>query len=145
MSKNIRWDESVKANVLSLVAALLAHAEEAFDDAELKTAVRVEWITENQLRVTGEKLKQTPGSKPQIEDVGTTKKHLLKLIQRTGYSFQLTRRHTKSDRSQSERELKEVQTVLDCLNALGLYESEKSAKNRGYWKFKLTLKHRVAV
>jgi hypothetical protein len=64
MPRNIRWDESVKENVLNLVEALLSQADDELDDLELKAAVYVEWVTQNKLRVTGkEKQKRRKESK----------------------------------------------------------------------------------
>lgn len=47
MVRNIRWDKSVRENVLNLVEALLKQADNELDDSALKAAVDVEWVTEN--------------------------------------------------------------------------------------------------
>jgi predicted NACHT family NTPase len=145
MPRNIRWDESVKENALNLVEALLKQADNEFDDLELNAAVDVEWLTENKLRVTG-KEKQKRGKREQIVEVGTRKEHLVKLVNKTGKSLNLPQRKKESGSSQQERELEEVQTALDCLRELGVFEEEKNTrKNQGYWKFTLTLKHQTAT
>jgi len=145
MPRHIRWDESVKENVLNLVEALLYQADDELDDLELKAAVHGEWVTENKLRVTG-KEKQKRGKREQVVEVGTTKKHLLKLVNKAGKSLNLPQRKKESGSSQPERELAEVQTALDCLRELGVFEEEKNTrKNQGYWKFTLTLKHQTAT
>jgi predicted NACHT family NTPase len=145
MPRNIRWDESVKENALNLVEALLKQADNEFDELELKAAVDVEWLTQNKLRVTG-KEKQKRGKREQIVEVGTRKEHLVKLVNKTGKSLNLPQRKKESGSSQQERELEEVQTALDCLRELGVFEEEKNTrKNQGYWKFTLTLKHQTAT
>ncbi|HEY9675221.1 MAG TPA: HEAT repeat domain-containing protein [Waterburya sp.] len=144
MPRNIRWDDSVKANVLNLVDALLSQADDELDDLELKAAVQVEWVTQNKLRVTG-KEKRTRSKRERIVEVGTRKEHLVKLVKKFGKSLKLPKPKEESGSSQQERELEEVQTALDCLKELGVREDEKSAKNQGYWKFTLTLKHQTAA
>jgi hypothetical protein len=145
MPRNIRWDESVKENVLNLVEALLKQADGELDDLELKAAVYVEWVTQNKLRVTG-KEKQKRGKREQVVEFGTRKEHLIKLVKKAGKSLKLPQRKKESGSSQLERELAEVQTALDCLRELGVFEEEKNTrKNQGYWKFTLTLKHQTAT
>ena len=145
MPRNIRWDESVKENVLNLVEALLSQADDELDDLELKAAVYVEWVTQNKLRVTG-KEKQKKAKREQDVEVGTRKEHLVKLVQKAGKSLKLPQRKKESGSSQLERELAEVQTALDCLRELGVFEEEKNTrKNQGYWKFTLTLEHQTAT
>jgi len=143
MPRNIRWDESVQKNVLNLVEALLYQADDELDDLELKAAVHVQW-TENKLRVTG-KEKQKRRNREQVVEVGTTKKHLLKLVNEAGKSLNLPQRKKESGSSQQERKLEEVQTALDCLKELGVREPKKAADTKGYWKFTLTLKHQTAT
>jgi HEAT repeat protein/GTPase SAR1 family protein len=145
MPRNIRWDESVKENALNLVEALLYQADDELDDLALKTAVHVEWVTANKLRVTG-KQKQTKRKREQVIEVGTRKEHLIRLVGKAGKSLNLPQRKKESGSSQSDRELEEVQTALDCLRELGVFEEEKNTrKNQGYWKFTLTLKHQTAT
>jgi HEAT repeat protein len=145
MPRNIRWDESVQNNVLNLVEALLYKADDELDDLALKAAVHVEWVTANKLRVTG-KQKQTRRKREQVIEVGTRKEHLVKLVNKTGKSLKLPQRKKESGSSLQERELAEVQTALDCLRELGVFEEEKNTrKNQGYWKFTLTLKHQTAT
>ncbi|NMF65874.1 HEAT repeat domain-containing protein [Brasilonema octagenarum] len=145
MAKNIRRDESVLENTLSLVEALLSHADEQLADVELKDAVDVEWVRDNKLRVTGKEVKQTTGKRTRTVEVGTRREHLLKLLKKAGKSLKLPQPKEESSVSHKDRELQEVQTALDCLKELGVREDEKSAKNQGYWKFTLTLKHQTAT
>jgi HEAT repeat protein/GTPase SAR1 family protein len=145
MPRNIRWDESVKENALNLVEALLYQADDELDDLALKTAVHVEWVTANKLRVTG-KQKQTKRKREQVIEVGTRKEHLIRLVGKAGKSLNLPQPKKESGSSQPERELAEVQTALDCLRELGVFEEEKNTrKNQGYWKFTLTLKYQTAT
>jgi predicted NACHT family NTPase len=144
MPRNIRWDESVKENALNLVEALLKQADNELDDLELKTAVDVEWLTENKLRVTG-KEKQKRRNREQIVEVGTRKEHLVKLVEKAGKRLKLPKPKEESNNSQQERKLEEVQTALDCLKELGVREPKKAADTKGYWKFTLTLKHQTAT
>ncbi|NEQ20673.1 MAG: hypothetical protein F6K28_15825 [Microcoleus sp. SIO2G3] len=70
MPRNIRWDESVKENVLNLVEALLSQADDELDDLELKAAVYVEWVTQNKLRVTGTPKDKFSGNFPDNTNTG---------------------------------------------------------------------------
>ncbi|MBW4501357.1 MAG: NACHT domain-containing protein [Scytonema hyalinum WJT4-NPBG1] len=145
MPRNIRWDESVKENTLCLVEALLFHADNEFEDEELKTAVDVKWVTENKLRATGFEDKQTSGKRKRTVEVGTKKEHLLKLLQKADKSLKLPKPKDEVSKSLQDRELDEIQTALDCLKQLGVREDEKSDKTHGYWKFTLTLEHQTAT
>ncbi|NMG08053.1 NACHT domain-containing protein [Brasilonema sp. UFV-L1] len=145
MPRNIRWDESVKENTQCLVEVLLFHADDAFKDEKLKSIVNVEWVTENKLRVTGFEDKQTSGKRKRTVEVGTKKEYLLKLLHKADKSLRLPKPKDEVSKSPEHRELDEIQTALDCLNELGVREDEKSAKNKGYWKFTLTLKHQTVT
>ncbi len=138
MPRNSGWGETEQKNSLNFVEALLSHADEELElDDALKTAVQVEWVTANQLRVTG-KEKQKRGNR--IVEVGTRKEHLVALIKKTGKRLELGKRQG----SQQEKELDAIQTVLDCLRKLGvLKEDPNPKKNQGYWKFTLTLQHQT--
>jgi predicted NACHT family NTPase len=139
MSRNIGWGEPEQKNSLNLVEALLSHADEELElDDALKTAVKVEWFSASQLRVTG-KEQQKRGNR--IVEVGTRKEHLVALIKKTGKRLQLG----KGQGSQQEKELDAIQTVIDCLRQLGvLKEDRNTKKNQGYWKFTLELQQQTA-
>ncbi|MEG4317774.1 MULTISPECIES: NACHT domain-containing protein [unclassified Microcoleus] len=139
MSRNSGWGEAEQKNSLNFVEALLSHADEALElDNALKTAVQVEWVSANQLRVTG-KEKQKTGKR--TVEVGTRKEHLVALIKKTGKPLEIGKRQG----SQQDKELDAIQTVLDCLRELGvLKEDPNPRKNQGYWKFTLTLQHQTA-
>jgi HEAT repeat protein/energy-coupling factor transporter ATP-binding protein EcfA2 len=132
MSRNIRWDDFLLENVLSLVEALIELSEQPLDDS--KPFLWVEW-RENKLRVTGYKT-QPKGKRNTTSEFGTKKENLLNQIKDAGKNLQLSSKIKESD---------EIQYVLDCLKELGVREDEESAKNQGYWKFSLKLKHQTAT
>ncbi|MEH1766624.1 HEAT repeat domain-containing protein [Nostoc sp.] len=142
MSRNIRGDESVLENVLALVEALLQLSEE--QDCESKLPLCVVWEADK-LQITGYEIKKTTGNRSKTTEGGTKKEYLLKQIKDAHKSLKLPRQKAESNVSQKERELDELQTALDWLEKLGVREDQKSAKNQGYWKFTLTLKHQTAT
>ena len=142
MSRNIRRDESVLENVLSLVEALLQLSEK--EDCESKPLLCVVWEAEK-LGITGYEIKKTRGNRSKTTEVGTKKEYLLNQIKDAGKSLKLPRQKAESNLSQKERELEEIQTALDWLWELGVREPQKAANNQGYWKFTLTLKHQTAT
>ncbi|MEH2067157.1 MAG: NACHT domain-containing protein [Nostoc sp.] len=142
MSRNIRGDESVLENVLSLVEALLQLSQE--QDCESKLPLCVVWNADK-LRITGYKSQQTSGNRSKTSEVGTKKEYLLQQIKNVGKTLKLPRQKAESNVSQKERELQELQTALDWLWKLKVREPEKAANNQGYWKFTLTLKHQTAT
>ncbi|MEH2166779.1 MAG: HEAT repeat domain-containing protein [Nostoc sp.] len=142
MSRNIRGDESVLENVLSLVEALLQLSQK--QECELKLPLCVVWNADK-LQITGYKSEQTRGKRTKTTEVGTKKEYLLKQIKDAGKSLKLPRQKGEFSVSQKERELQELQTALDWLKNLGVREDERANKNQGYWKFTLTLKHQTAT
>ncbi|WP_225896072.1 hypothetical protein [Dendronalium phyllosphericum] len=142
MSRNIRGDESVLENVLSLVEALLQLSQE--QDCESKLPLCVVWNADK-LQITGYEIQKTTGNRSKTSEVGTKKEYLLKQIKDAGKSLKLPRKKAESNLSQKERELQELQTALNWLWNLGLREPQKAANNQGYWKFTLTLKYQTAT
>ncbi|MBE9206317.1 HEAT repeat domain-containing protein [Nostoc sp. LEGE 06077] len=142
MSRNIRGDESVLENVLSLVEALLQLSEE--QDCESKLPLCVVWNADK-LQITGYGIKKTTGNRTKTTEVGTKKEYLLQQIQDAGKTLKLPPQKAESNISQNKRELDELQTALDWLKNLGVREDQKSTKSQGYWKFTLTLKHQTAT
>ncbi|MDZ8263148.1 NACHT domain-containing protein [Nostoc sp. ChiQUE01b] len=142
MSRNIRGDESVLENVLSLVEALLQLSQE--QDCESKLPLCVVWNADK-LRITGYKSQQTRGNRSKTSEIGAKKEYLLQQIKNVGKTLKLPRQKAESNVSQKERELQELQTALDWLWKLRVREPEKAANNQGYWKFTLTLKHQTAT
>ncbi|MBD2006673.1 MULTISPECIES: hypothetical protein [Cyanophyceae] len=146
MARNIGWGEPAKSNAIKLLEALLSLADGwELDDCELKAAVQVEWVSENKLRVTG-KGKQKRGKRETIVEIGTTKKALVKLVEKAGKSLEFPQRQQGEGTSREDREAEAVQTVFDCLRELGVFEEDptNTRKNQGYWKFSLKLKHQTA-
>nr|WP_322652459.1 HEAT repeat domain-containing protein [Nostoc sp. CmiVER01]MDZ8121084.1 HEAT repeat domain-containing protein [Nostoc sp. CmiVER01] len=142
MSRNIRADESVLENVLSLVEGLLQLSEK--QDCESKLPLCVVWNAEK-LRITGYKSQQTRGNRSKTTEVGTKKEYLLNQIKDAGKTLKLPPQKAESNVSQKDRELQELQIALDWLWKLGVREPQKAANNQGYWKFTLTLKHQTAT
>ncbi|TBR58962.1 hypothetical protein B4U84_24140 [Westiellopsis prolifica IICB1] len=142
MVRNIRWDESVLKNILSLVDALLLLAEQQPENLQPKPQIYVYW-EDDKLRVTGYETKQTSKKRAKTVEVGTTQKHLLNLLKKVDKSLILPRRKQKSGSSDSERKLREVQYFFDSLKELELLKVHK--QSRGYWIFTIALKHQTAT
>ncbi len=132
MARNIRWDESVLENALSLVEALLQLSEHQLED--LKLPLIAKWENDK-LRITGFDTKKTNAKASRTVELGTKKEYLLKQIQEAGKTLKCPK----------HKELEEIQTVLDLLSELGVRQDNKSAKNKGYWKFAIALKHQTAT
>lgn len=131
MARNIRWDESVLENAIALLDALLQLVEQQSEDVKAPLVVRWE---NNRLRVTGFETKQTNGKRSRIVEVGTKKEHLLSQIKAADKSLKCPK----------NKELEEIKTVLYLFLELEVRQDEESAKNKGYWKFTLALKHQTA-
>ncbi|MEH1923877.1 hypothetical protein [Nostoc sp.] len=142
MSRNIRGDESVLENVLTLVEALLQLSEE--QDCESKLPLCVVWEADK-LQITGYEIKKTTGNRSKTTEVGTKKEYLLNQIKDAGKTLKFPRQKAESNVSHKERELDELQTALEWLWKLRVREPQKAANNQGYWKFTLTLKHQTAT
>ncbi|WP_230966933.1 NACHT domain-containing protein [Nostoc commune] len=143
MSRNVRADESVLENVLSLVQALLQLSQK--QECESKLPLCIVWNAEK-LRITGYETKKTTGNRTKTTEVGTKKEYLLNQIKNASKSLKLPLQKVEYRVAQTKRELDdELQTALDWLKNLGVREDEPSNKNQGYWKFTLTLKHQTAT
>ncbi|MCF2146291.1 NACHT domain-containing protein [Desmonostoc muscorum LEGE 12446] len=138
MPRNNRGDKSVLDNVLSLVEALLQLSQE--QDCESKLPLCVVWNA-NKLRITGYKSQQTTGNRIKTTEVGTKKEYLLNQITKAGKTLKPSPKKAESNVD----EFDELQIALDWLKKLGVREDQKAAKNQGYWKFTLTLKHQTAT
>jgi predicted NACHT family NTPase len=132
MARHIRWDESVLENALSLLEALLQLSEHQPED--LKLPLIAKWENDK-LRITGFETKKNNAKASRTVEVGTKKEYLLKQIQEAGKTLKCPK----------HKELEEIQTVLDLLLELGVRQDNKSAKNQGYWKFAIALKHQTAT
>jgi ACT domain-containing protein len=116
------------------VAALLALADEemTIPPDSLKAQFQLEWVKADELRVSGIiEQKQRNGQIKRIEK-GITKKELGVLLET----------YRQKPILEAARD-KLIQNALDCLRDLGILKEHESAKNQGYWKFSLCLKHQT--
>ncbi|MDL5046820.1 NACHT domain-containing protein, partial [Oscillatoria amoena NRMC-F 0135] len=119
---------------LDFVAALLALADEeiTIPPDPLKAQFKLEWVKEDELRVSGIlEQKQRNGQIKRIEK-GITKKEL-------GVLLETYRQKPILEAARDEL----IQNALACLRDLGILKEHESAKNQGYWKFSLCLKHQT--
>ncbi|BAY27765.1 hypothetical protein NIES2100_75900 [Calothrix sp. NIES-2100] len=134
--------ETHQRNVLSLVKALLMLSNQELTPEEpAASAVKVQWVTDNQLQVTGEnKIKNKIVA-------GTTKHALWELAEKTDNSLQLPQRqHENAGVNTEQRKAEVVQNVFEYLEYLEMWKDERpeNKKNTRYWIFTLTLKHKDA-
>ncbi|NEP13479.1 MAG: NACHT domain-containing protein [Symploca sp. SIO2C1] len=132
-------------NVLWLLKALLllAKGDLTLKDSQLETAVKVAWIAEETLKVTGEDKKKTRTGEKVVE--GTTKQALWQLTENTDTPLKLPPRKRENSASTREsRQAEVVQNALYYLEELGVLQDERLKKNTKYWVFTLTLKHKDA-
>jgi len=120
---------------LDFVAALLALADEkiTIPPDKLKTAFKLEWVTENELRVSGTSEQPLSNGRSKRIEKGITKREL-------GILLEVYRQQSISEVARNEL----IQNALACLRDLGILTEIKSAKNQGFWKFTLTLNHQTA-
>ncbi len=119
---------------LDFVAALLALADEeiTIPPDPLKAQFKLEWVKADELRVSGIiEQKQRNGQIKRIEK-GITKKEL-------GVLLETYRQKPLLESARDEL----IQNALACLRDLGILKEHESAKNQGYWKFSLCLKHQT--
>lgn len=140
-------DERSKHNVLKLVKALLlvVKGDFALDESELKAAVKVEWVSENTLKVSGEYKKKAKRGERVFQ--GTTKEALWQLAEKTGNPLELPQRQRENALSNSkQRQANVVPDVFYYLEELGVWQDERpeNKKNTPYWIFTLKLKHKDA-
>ena len=134
--KSRKYGESAEdlQDRLDFVAALLALADEeiTIPPDSLKAQFKLEWVKEDELRVSGIiEQKQRNGQIKRIEK-GITKKDL-------GVLLETYRRNPILEAVRD----KLIQNALDCLRDLGILKEHESAKNQGYWKFSLHLSHQT--
>ncbi|MBD2039878.1 HEAT repeat domain-containing protein [Microcoleus sp. FACHB-672] len=148
MVRNVAWKEPAKSNTFKLLEALLSLANGwELDDAELQLAVKAEWCEKDptKLRVTG-KDTQKQGKREIIVETGTTKKRLWQLAEKAGKCLELPKRQQGEGSSREKREAEAIQTVIDCLKELGVFNDERpeGTERTRYWKFTLALKWHTA-
>lgn len=134
--------ETSQQNVLSLVKALLILSKKELVLEELAaSAVKVEWISDKELQVTG---------KYQVKNKtveGTTKQALWELAEKTNNSLLLPQRQQENASvNTKDRQAEVVQNVFDYLENLVIWKDERpeNKKNTRYWIFTLNLKHKDA-
>ncbi|OAB57490.1 histidine kinase [Phormidium willei BDU 130791] len=135
--KSRKYGESAEdlQDRLDFVAALLALADEeiAIPPDKHKAQFKLEWVKADELRVSGIlEQKQRNGQIKRIEK-GITKKEL-------GVLLETYRQKPILETARDEL----IQNALACLRDLGILKEHESAKNQGYWKFSLFLKHQTA-
>ncbi|QIZ73361.1 NACHT domain-containing protein [Oxynema aestuarii AP17] len=120
---------------LDFVAALLALADEeiTISPDSLKAQFKVEWVQHNELRVSGTIEQKQGNGQTKLIEKGITKKDL-------GVLLETYRQTTILESARDEL----IQNALACLRDLGILKEHESAKNQGYWKFSLYLKHQTA-
>ncbi len=110
----------------------LADEEITIPPDPLKAQFKLEWVKEDELRVSGIiEQKQRNGQIKRIEK-GITKKEL-------GVLLETYRQKPILETARDEL----IQNALACLRDLGILKEHESAKNQGYWKFSLCLKHQT--
>lgn len=145
MARKYGKNATTKNNVFKLVEALLALANEeiAVPGDKLKATFNVEWVKENELLVSG-KIQQKRNNRTETVDKGITKDDLWALVECLGEALELSQPKDEKNVDNAQRRGEAIQDVLDCLKDLGILKLEDSARNQGFWKFSLTLKHQTA-
>jgi adenylate kinase family enzyme len=137
------------SNVLRLVKALLllAKGDLTLEDSQLEAAVKVAWVAEDTLKVTGEYKEKTRRGEKVVE--GTTRQALWQLVEKTDTPLELPqRRGENSSRTKQERQKDVVRNALDYLEYLEVWKDASSENKRNTNTkseiFTLTLKHKDA-
>ncbi|MEG3941351.1 NACHT domain-containing protein [Microcoleus sp. S36b_A3] len=145
MARKYGKNATTKNNVFKLVEALLALAdgEIAVPGDKLKATFNVEWVKEDELLVSG-KIQQKRNNKTQTVDKGITKDDLWALVECFGKALELSQPKDEKNVDNAQRRGDAIQDVLDCLKDLDILVLKPSARNQGFWKFSLNLKHQTA-
>src|SRR4028118_1227361 len=144
------------SNVLRLVKALLllAKGDLTLEDSQLEAAVKVAWVAEDTLKVTGEYKEKTRRGEKVVE--GTTRQALWQLVEKTDTPLELPqRRRENSSPKKQERQKDVVRNALDYLRYLEVWKDASSENKRNTNEnkrntntkseiFTLTLKHKDA-
>jgi hypothetical protein len=144
-------EEPHLSNVLRLVKALLvlAKGDLKLDDLQIKAAIKVEWVADNKLLVTGEYQEKTRAGQEKLES-GTTQQALWQLCEKTDTPLKLPqRRREDTSRTKQERQGDVVRNALNYLEYLGVWKDERPENKRNNRNtrsriFTLTLKHKDA-
>ena len=145
MARKYAKNATTKNNVLKLVKALLALADGkiAVPEDKLKATFNVEWVKEDELRVSGN-IQQKRHNRTETVDKGITKDDLWALVECWGDVLELPQPKDEKKVDRAEQKANAVQNVLDCLKDLNVLVPKHSVKNQGFWKFHLKLKHQTA-
>jgi energy-coupling factor transporter ATP-binding protein EcfA2 len=145
MARKYGKNETTLTNVLKLVKALLALAdgEIAVPGDKLKAAFKVEWVKENELLVSG-KVQEKRNNRTQTVEKGITKEDLWALVECVGEMLELSQPKDGEKVDNAERKANAIQDIIECLKDLNILDPKPSAKNQGFWKFHLKLKHQTA-
>ncbi|WP_445244306.1 HEAT repeat domain-containing protein [Microcoleus sp. OTE_8_concoct_300] len=145
MARKYAKNATTKNNVLKLVKALLALADEkiAVPEDKLKATFNVEWVKEDELQVSG-KVQQKRHKRTETVDKGITKPDLWALVECWGEALELPQPKDEKNVDNAQRRGDAIQDVLDCLKDLEVLVLKPSAKTQGFWKFSLKLKHQTA-
>ncbi len=137
------------SNILRLVKALLllAKGDLTLEDSQLEAAVKVAWVAEDTLKVTGAYKEKTRRGEKVVE--GTTRQALWQLVEKTDTPLELPqRRGENSSRTKQERQKDVVRNALDYLKSLEVWKDASSENKRNTNTkseiFTLTLKHKDA-
>ncbi|MEW6491429.1 MAG: hypothetical protein AB1589_02600, partial [Cyanobacteriota bacterium] len=149
--RNFGKGEPHLSNVLRLVKALLLLAENKLklDDSQIKAAVKVEWVADNKLLVTGEYQEKIRTGKEKLES-GTNQQALWQLCEKTDTPLKLPQRRCEdTSRTEQERQGDVVRNALNYLDYLGVWKDERPEnkrinRNTRSRIFTLTLKHKDA-
>lgn len=147
MGRKYGKNATTKNNVLKLVEVLLTLADEeevTIPPDKLKVNLQVEWVTENQIEVSGTIQQEQRGKRTKTVDKGITKDDLWTLAECLEKCLELPKPKDETKVDYGEQRKNAVQDVLDCLKNLGVFEDKRKAKNSPYWKFRLKLQHQTA-
>jgi predicted NACHT family NTPase len=167
MARKYGKNETTLSNVLKLVKALLALADGEIDvpgdklkatfnedngeiyvsGDELKATLKLLWKgkgkEKDELWVSG-KVQQKRNNRTQTVEKGITKEDLWTLVEYLEEALELSPPKDEKNVDNAQRRSDAIQDVLDCLKDLGILFLEDSARNQGFWKFFLKLKHQTA-
>ena len=145
MARKYGKNATTKKNVLTLVEALLALAdgEIAVPGDKLKATFNVEWLQNGKELLVSGKFQQKRNKQTKIIE-GITKDDLWTLVECFGKALELSQPKDEKNVDYAQKRGEAIQDVFDCLKDLGILVLEDSARNQGFWKFLLKLKHQTA-
>jgi len=139
-------NETTLRNVLKLVKALLdlADGKIPVPGDKLKATLKVEWVKEDELLISG-KVQPKHNNRTKNFEKGITKEDLWTLVECLGEALELPQpKDEKNKPTEAERKANAVQDILYCLEHLEILARKPSEITKGFWKFSLKLKHQTA-